>query len=181
MTTKSANLLGALSLALTDKFSAAMEEELGIGGIAGSALVLIDAETDITIESLAKVLHTAQSSLTRAVQQLVNLGHVKKLPGKDRRTLILKITAKGEKKLSRMLERRAVILDAALSVLPREAQAGFSASLEVILSELLQSPEDRFKVCRLCDEDSCGEQSECPVERGATALARAQVFSGEQL
>src|SRR5262245_51575564 len=147
-----------------------MEEELGIAGVAASVLVLIDAERDITIERLAKLLSVAQSSLTRAIQQLDALGLVEKAPGKDRRTLILRLTRDGKRKLARMLRLRAAILEAAIGVLPAGHQRAFAEGLGAALSGILQTPDDRFRICRLCDESSCGGYKDCPVEQGAARL-----------
>lgn len=173
MTIKTANLLGALSLALSDRFEAAMSDELGIGGVAVSALVLIDAEPGLTIEALAEIACVAQSSMTRAVAHLHAAGLVTKTAGQDRRTLVLALTDAGQARLSRMLDRRAAVLEQVLGAVPLEERAAVERGLSAMLEALPKVASDRFRICRLCDEQSCGPHDECPVERGAGRLSTA--------
>lgn len=174
MTIKVANLLGALSLALADRFEDEMADEAGIGGAAVAALVLIDAEPGLTIEALAGITGVAQSSMTRAIAQLHASGFVTKTPGTDRRTLVLALTEAGRGRLSRMLDRRAAVLESALSAVAPEDRAAVERGLSAMLQALPRAPGDRFRICRLCDEGSCGPHAECPVERGATKLIKGR-------
>lgn len=167
MTQKTANLLGALSLAIAGRIDQAIEEELGIGGIASSALVVIEAEDGMTVERLAKLLKMSQSSMVRAVQQLTSLGLITKRAAQDKRVLTLHITKAGHSKLKTLLRRRAKILDGMIGVLGPKASIAFNEALEQLLEALVSKPDDKFSICRLCDEDSCGAYEDCPVERGA--------------
>lgn len=173
MTLKAANLLGAVSLALADRFQAEMSAEIGIGGAAVAAMVLIDAEPGLTIEALAVVAGVAQSSMTRAVAQLHSAGFVTKSPGQDRRTISLQLTEEGRARLSRMLDRRARVLEAAVAAVAPADRASFERALGDILQSMPQAESDRFRICRLCDEASCGPHHACPVEQGAARLGKA--------
>jgi DNA-binding MarR family transcriptional regulator len=169
VTAKAANLLGALSLTLADKINRAVENELGIGGIAGPALIVIEAEPGITVEKLAKYLNLAQSSMVRAVQQLEGLGFVSKRTGEDRRVQMLHATRSGQTKARRILEARAKVLHAALDGLPAKETEALSRTVDRLIERQIAKPGDKFAICRLCDENACGEGDDCPAERSASA------------
>lgn len=166
MTTKPANVLGALALALTDRMLAKVEDELGFGGIAAGVLVQIDGGQCITVEALARELRVAQPSITRTVQLLHTKRLIQKCPGSDRRSFKLRLTPRGRTKVKRVLEQRADVLEAALERLPQSRRASFAQALEIILENLNQAKQSPHRVCRLCDFDSCGDAEEdCPVAR----------------
>ncbi len=171
MTKSSANRLGALALVLSDRLTGAIEEELGIGGMAPAALMTIKVEESITIERLAKILHLGQSSMVRAVQALEARGLVKKLPGQDRRTLLLRLTPSGRKMVSVLLARRAAIVERAFDAVPTKSRSALAAGLDAMLEAMVEKAEDKYPICRLCDEDACGGFEDCPVERGSLRIA----------
>lgn len=171
MTKSSANRLGALALVLTDRLTGAIERELGIGGMAPAALMTIKVEESITIEKLAKILRLGQSSMVRAVQALEARGLVKKLPGKDRRTLLLKLTPAGRKMVSTLLTRRAAIVERAFDAVPKKNRVAFAEGLDAMLEAMVEKADDKYPTCRLCDEDVCGDFEDCPVERSSLRIS----------
>ena len=170
MTSRDANLLGALTTTLADRLFAAMAEEVGVSGVAASVLVLIDAEQDITIEQLARVLGVAQPSMTRAVTVLESSGFIAKEPAVDKRSRVLRLTDAGQAMLVRMLSRRAALLEEAISAVAPEDAPVLSRALAAMLEAMPKRSDDRFRICRLCDEAACGPRANCPVERGSDKL-----------
>jgi MarR family transcriptional regulator, negative regulator of the multidrug operon emrRAB len=169
MTTKCANLLGALALTLSDQLQNVMQSELELAGIPAAALVVINAERGITIEVLAKALKLSQSNMVRAVQLLEAKELIRKSQQKDRRKFSLLATTKGKRKVKAMLGRRATVLESALSKLTVTETSTLESLLAALLKGAVKVPTEKFSMCRLCDEDACGPDCECPVESGAKA------------
>ncbi|MEG6508396.1 MarR family transcriptional regulator [Methyloligella sp. 2.7D] len=168
MTTgKAANVLGALALTLSDRIQAQAEDIAGLGGMGPAILVAVDVQPGILIERLAVELGRVQSSTVRAVQQLERAGFIEKRRGDDRRTLGLYLTEPGKARMRTILRKRAEALGDALAVLSPKEQAALSGLIERMLEALVKQEDDRFPMCRLCDEEACGEDRDCPVERGA--------------
>ena len=67
MTAYSNNLLGALSLAVTDRVAAALEAKLGVGANAGPALLSIGTRQGESIDELSRVLGLTHSATVRIV------------------------------------------------------------------------------------------------------------------
>ncbi|MGH6933744.1 MAG: MarR family winged helix-turn-helix transcriptional regulator [Dongiaceae bacterium] len=149
--------------------NAAIESELGVGGVGPAALIAIDVEPGILVERLATHLRRGQSSMVRAVQVLESRGLVEKRPGRDRRTLGLYLTRKGHKTVANLLDRRSRVLDKALAALSSGELKRFEKSIGLMLEALIERADDRYPMCRLCDEAACGPADSCPVERGAAA------------
>ncbi|MFD0985501.1 MarR family winged helix-turn-helix transcriptional regulator [Methyloligella solikamskensis] len=166
-TAKTANVLGALALTLSDRIQAEAEDVAGLGGMGPAILVGVHEDPGILIERLAVELGRGQSSMVRAVQQLERSGLLEKRQGKDRRTFGLHLTRSGRARVRSILDKRAKALDAALGVLSPKEQVALSGLVERMLEGLVRVEDDRFPMCRLCDEAACGPYSECPVERGA--------------
>lgn len=173
-----ANHLGALSLTLSDWFLEAVEQELGIGGVAPAVLSLLHGEGDLGIERLARVLRVSQPGVSRVVQQLVEAGLVAKRSGKDRRFVRLSLTRRGRTRLARIYKKRGDILLSAVDRLPSRQLQLFGETLQLVLETLPQRQDEHYRMCRLCDQDNCGEAEEdCPVSRGWHARSDQSDYS----
>src|SRR5919108_2868275 len=113
---RAGNLLGALSLAVTDRTSAA------VGGAAGqseSAAVALSALhhflDDPSVDLLRQVLGLTPSGTVRLVDRLQDAGYVTRRHGRDGRSVSLRLTASGRRAAERVSTARAEVLEAALS------------------------------------------------------------------
>ena len=156
---RTANLLGALSLALADEQQAAAAAVAGHGASGPAALVLLgDLAGGATIEELRRALGLTHSGTVRLVDRLVAGGLVERRVGGDARSVSLHLTASGRRTARRVTAARETVLERALIGLEPRQRAEFERLLEVVIGELGAS---RARVCRLCDTAACGR---CPVE-----------------
>jgi DNA-binding MarR family transcriptional regulator len=171
---RTANLLGALSLALSDRMSGAIAEAAGQSDRPGSetAAEALSAlrhflETP-SIDRLRQVLGLTSSGTVRLVDRLQDAGYVERAKGEDGRTTVVRLTSAGRAAAVRVSDaREAVLVDAmaALSPEQREAFEGIAGSL---LVGLIRGPGATRWQCRLCNTGICGVQTrECPVTRAA--------------
>lgn len=165
------NLLGALALSVTDAIARSIEKVEGAYGSDTFALVLLLHAQMLRSDVLSRQLGLAQSSTVRLVDRLERGGLVRRAVGTDRRTVLVSLTARGQRAAENILTaRQAVLRDlvARLSDGERSALHGIAAKLLASLTVDVASGEHN---CRLCDEDAC-VLAECPVE------IRYQTFAG---
>ena len=163
------NLLGALALAVTDRTSAA------VGGAAGqseTAAVALSALhhflEDPSVDLLRQVLGLTPSGTVRLVDRLQDAGYVTRRPGRDGRSVSLRLTASGRRAAERVSAARAEVLRGALaSLAPAERQA-LDELVGRVLAGLIRGPGATRWMCRLCDTTACGRQDgKCPVANAA--------------
>jgi DNA-binding MarR family transcriptional regulator len=131
---RTGNLLGALSLAVTDRTSAAAGDTLGQSESAAVALsALHHFLRDPSVDLLRQVLGLTPSGTVRLVDRLQDAGYVVRRPGRDGRSVSLRLTVSGRRAAERVSAARAEVLQDALSGLePVERDA-----LEKIVSHML--------------------------------------------
>lgn len=159
---RTANLLGALALALSDAIQAAVERQAPESGGAAAALALVHHEPGMPIERVRRSLGLSHPGTVRLIDRLAGVGLLRRRPsGTDRRAVALFLTPKGKKTVDRIhAERRKVLVEALSSLLPEE-QAVLERLLERTLSHLVGGIDQAYAICRLCQEDAC---KACPVE-----------------
>jgi DNA-binding MarR family transcriptional regulator len=166
---RTGNLLGALSLAVTDRTSAA------VGGAAGqseSAAVALSALhhflDDPPVDLLRQVLGLTPSGTVRLVDRLQDAGYVTRREGRDGRSVSLRLTASGRRAAERVSRARGEVLeDALLGLAPAERQA-FDKVVSRVLVGLIRGPGATRWMCRLCDTTACGRKDgRCPVANAA--------------
>ena len=156
---RTANLLGALALALADELQAAAAAVAGHGASGPAALVLLgDLAGGGTIEELRKALGLTHSGTVRLVDRLVAGELVERRVGGDARSVSLHLSPSGRRTARRVLAARETVLERALIALEPRQRAEFERMLAAMLAEL-ESP--RARVCRLCDSGVCGR---CPAD-----------------
>ena len=167
---QTANLLGALSLALTSAQEAAAQRAAGLGTSACVALVTLGPHPGTTVGELAKVLAISHSVTVRLIDTLVGAGLVAREPGADRRFVKLRLTPLGVKRRAAIFAARASVLAAALDLVAPERRSSLGNLAATLLTGLTHSREDADHICRLCDEDACPDER-CPVECKAVSLS----------
>jgi DNA-binding MarR family transcriptional regulator len=166
---RTANLLGALSLAVTDRMSAVAG---GAAGQSDSAAVALSALhhflDDPPVDLLRQVLGLTPSGTVRLVDRLQDAGYVTRRRGRDGRSVSLRLTAAGRRAAERVSTARAEVLQDALSGLAAGERELLDELVSRVLTGLIREPGATRWMCRLCDTTACGrEDGRCPVANEA--------------
>jgi MarR family transcriptional regulator, negative regulator of the multidrug operon emrRAB len=173
---REANLLGAVSLTVTDRVRQAVEHGAGQGGSAPAALVSLATYLDGSpIDSIRTPLALTHSATVRLVDRLVDAGLVERREGPDRRSVAVELTEAGREVAGRAARARAEALEAALADLDPAERAELARLNSKVLATLTDGRASAGRICRLCDAEACGhEEGRCPVTQAADAAeARA--------
>jgi DNA-binding MarR family transcriptional regulator len=163
------NLLGALSLAVTDRTGDAVGEALGLSESAAVALsAMHHFLEEPSVGLLQRVLGLTPSGTVRLVDRLADAGYVSRGPGADGRSVSLRLTAPGRRAARRVTAARAAVLQDALAVLDDDERATLDALLGRTLAGMIRGPGAVRWMCRACDTAACGrEAGRCPVANAA--------------
>ncbi len=170
ITDRTANLLGALALGLTDAQAAAARKIAARGDSAVAAIITLGANPGLTIGQLAAILGVTHSVAVRLVEALGEEGLVARRPGADRRAVPLALTDPGAALRTRIRGARGVVLAGALAPLDPAARVALTALLERMLAGWTTDEGVADHLCRLCDEAAC-RTGTCPLD---DAVARAR-------
>lgn len=156
------NVIGAFVLALSDDFRGAMQELSGGNESACAALIVIQQESGLTIDRLSKILGLSQPGTVRLVDRLAAEHLVERKAGGDRRSVALRLTEAGKRQVkSLLIGRRHSLAEALRQLDPGEMQA-LAAIAEKVLQGLGHSQIESDRRCRLCDGDTCPDET-CPM------------------
>ena len=162
---RAANVLGALALALTDRMAAAVEESSAHSESGAAALsALQHFLRDPSIDLLRQVLGLTHSGTVRLVDRLEHDGLVRRAPGPDGRTTVVRLTGHGRRAAARVSAARAGLLAAALDVLTPADQEQLTDLAGRVLVGMKRGAGATRWTCRLCDTGACGRLAgRCPV------------------
>jgi DNA-binding MarR family transcriptional regulator len=168
---RSANLLGSVGLAVSDRIRAAGEAELGLGGSAPPAIVALSTYlADKPLEQIGDAFGITASAAVRLVDRLESEGLAQRRPGTDGRRVSVRLTAKGERRATAILERRERALNDVLGALTAEEREQLTRLHEKLLGQLPEDVAAAGRVCRYCDVHACGHyDGRCPVTLGIDA------------
>lgn len=172
-TDRTANLLGALALALTDRMTEEAEIRAEHGAAAPAALVSVGIDPGLSVGALAQTVGLTHSSTVRLVDRLARDGLMERRDGPDGRSIELHLTRQGTARRRAILKGRHQVLSEALAALPTDDQAALTPLMETLLDAITRDRQQANHICRLCDEDVCPEAT-CPVE---CAARRAETAS----
>lgn len=180
-----ANLLGAWSLAVSDRITAATAAAAGRSGQAPAALVALDQFAEgSTIEELSAVLGLTHSATVRLVDALVADGLVGRRRRRgDRRAVAVALTPSGRRAALRIIRARREAVQDVLGGLSAAQRRALTAMAERLTGDLAALRlEERAGgelptggwLCRMCDFGACGRpEGRCP----AAARARSATSS----
>jgi DNA-binding MarR family transcriptional regulator len=166
---RTGNLLGALSLAVTDRTSTAVG---GAAALSDSAAVALSALhhflDDPSVDLLRQVLGVTPSGTVRLIDRLQDAGYVTRRQGRDGRSVSLRLTASGRRAAERVSAARGAVLEDALSGLNPAEREALDKVVSRVLVGLIRGPGATRWMCRLCDTTACGRQEgRCPVANAA--------------
>ena len=173
---RTANLLGALALLLTDELASTTHEAAGRGGAAAAALAVLGQDPGLGIEALRGPLGLTHSAAVRLVDTLEADGCARRARGADGRSVSVTLTPTGEGRARAVLQQRADVLDRALAALTESERAVLAPLLERVLAGLVSDRAHADRVCRLCDYATCPE-ADCPVGLAGEAGSVAEPTS----
>jgi DNA-binding MarR family transcriptional regulator len=163
---RTANLLGALALLLTDALTDATQDAAGRSGAAAAALAVLGQEPGLGIEALRLPLGLTHSATVRLVDAMESDGRARRGRGPDARSVSVTLTEPGQARARAVLDGRAAVLDRALAPLTPAERDTLTTLLERLLGTLTADRPHAERVCRLCDYARC-PQSDCPVDQAA--------------
>lgn len=160
MLDRSANLLGALALAVTDRIEAVAHEVLNHVGETPAAVVVIGYGPGLTNDKLRRVLGLSHPGTVRLVDRLVSDGLVERRQGSTKREIALHLTPKGLEARRDLLRGRLAAIASLVEPLDEQERETFSTLVHKILSRMETSEMERYTLCRLCDDSVC---INCPL------------------
>ena len=163
---RTANMLGALALALTDRMTEEVEIRAEHGAAAPAALVSVGIDPGLSVGALAQTIGLTHSSTVRLVDRLARDGLMERRDGPDGRSIGLYLTRRGINRRRAILKGRRQVVSEALAALPTNDQAALTSLVEALLDAITKDRHQANHICRLCDEDVCPEAT-CPVECAA--------------
>src|SRR5258705_13300594 len=175
-----ANALGALSLVVADRMSAAVEAVAALGPSAPAALAALHEFLDGgSVTQLSSVLGLTHSGTVRLVDRLGAEGFIERVGAQDGRAVSVWLTRRGRRLALQIRQAREKTLTSALSALTPDELDSLAAALDTMLTTVtLARAEERSAhshdrpqpwLCRLCDFAACGRsEGNCPVNNAVT-------------
>ena len=160
MPDRTTNLLGALALAMTDRFGSQLNDTLQRSGETPAAIVVLGYAPGLSVEILRQVLGLSHPGTVRLIDRLEEDGAVERRRAVDGRAVALHLTAHGRRVRTRLMDRRLDAIEAALTGLTVEERVVFGQLLAKVLKAMPESEMDKHRICRLCAVRLC---SECPI------------------
>jgi len=160
MTKRTANLLGALALAVVDRVEVVAREVLDHGGETPAALVVIGYGAGLSNDTLRRILGLSHPGAVRLVDKLVAEGLVERGSGRDARQIALHLTKRGKQYRLQLLASRLNAIERMLGSLDHSEQQALTGLLHKVLAGMDTSEMQRFTICRMCDDRVCDD---CPL------------------
>jgi MarR family transcriptional regulator, negative regulator of the multidrug operon emrRAB len=162
-TRRTANLLGATALAVTDLTLGGATAAAGVSGSGAAALVVLSADPGISVTELGRRVGLTQSAAARMVDALEARGLVER-----RRTLgkwvAVHPTDAGRAAAADLLDARGERLATLVGSLAPADQEALAGVLERLLRALYAEVGSSERLCRLCDRPCCIDSGAiCPV------------------
>lgn len=166
---RTANLLGAAALALTDLMLDEAGQAGGVGESGASALVVLSCTPGLSVTELGRRVGLSQSAAARMVEGLETADLVERRPGIGR-AVSVHPTRRGRDAAHRLLTARSRPLTAVMQTLDEDDARALTELLEKLLDRLYDRVGNADLLCRLCDRAVCIAEATCPV--GAAERAR---------
>ena len=160
MSDRTANLLGALGLAVADRISQTAHDVLSRAGETPAALVVIGYGLAPSNDQLRRILGLSHPGSVRLVDRLVADGLVERRQGRDKRAVALHLTQAGTLAREQLLKGRLAAIQPVLEGLTLTEQEKLGSLLHKMLASLPTTDAERCTICRLCDDRVCRD---CPI------------------
>jgi DNA-binding MarR family transcriptional regulator len=168
---RTANLLGATALVVTDLMLAGATRAAGVSASGAAALTTLMDSPGLGVTELGRRVGLSQSAAARMVDALAAAGLVRRL-GPTGRSVPVRLTADGTEAATRLRTARGEPLTDLLSGLPERDRTRLAGLLETLLARLSERVGSTELVCRLCDRAACTTGAACPVGEAQRRAAR---------
>ena len=161
---RTAQLLGALALALADRTGAAVEADAGLAGSDAAALVTLrnDAEGE-PLDLLRRALALSHPGVVRLADRLQARGLVERhRTERDGRAVALRLTPAGRRAADAALAARGEAIGAALATLEPAQRRALAPMLESMLGAQTTDSTASLVICRMCDPLPPGTPTAAP-------------------
>lgn len=159
---RTANILGALTLAISDKLLTQLKEHSRQNDTSAAALNVIACAGGISNGQLCTALGITHSATVRLLDKLVESSLVEVRTGSDKRAVAIFLTSMGRDRVSEVLEGRSEILGGIVDLLNFEQRNQLNSIAETLLAQFTEGPVHSMQICRLCDGVTC-PTDRCPV------------------
>lgn len=181
-TQRTANLLGAAALALSEKVLTGVGRETGVSTSGAAALVVLSASTGLGVTEVGRRVGLSQPAAARMLDSLESAGLVERRPGAGR-SVPVALTAAGRRTVQQLLAARQAPLAEAVEALSERDREELARLLGTLLTHLYSDVRNAELICRLCDRACCVRDAVCPVgqaERDAAAPDAAASDRGDE-
>jgi MarR family transcriptional regulator, negative regulator of the multidrug operon emrRAB len=161
-TRRTANLLGAAALAVTDLVLGGATAAAGTSSSGAAALVVLHADPGLSVTELGRRIGLTQSATARMVDALEARGLVERRPTLGKWVAVHPTDA-GRAAATDLLTARGGRLTALVGTLTPADQEGLAGVLDRLLRAVYAEVGSSERVCRLCDRATCTEGDVCPV------------------
>jgi MarR family transcriptional regulator, negative regulator of the multidrug operon emrRAB len=168
---RTANLLGATSLALTDLLLGGATAAAGVSNSGAASLVVLSCSSGLSVTELGRRVGLSQPAAARMVDGLEHEGLVERRRGPGR-AVSVRLTRRGRQAARRLLGARATPLADMVGVLDESDQQALADLLEKLLTRIYLEVGSSELVCRLCDRAACTASATCPVGAAERAAQR---------
>ena len=159
---RTANLLGAAALSLTDLMVSGATVTSGVSASAAAALVVLSAVPGLPVTELGRRVGLGQSASARMTDSLEAVGYVTRSPGPGR-WVTVRLTDSGREAARGLLAARGAPLAGVLGALDEDEQAELAGLLAKLLTRVHGEIRSTEVICRLCDRAACTSGAVCPV------------------
>ena len=169
-TERTANLLGAAALALTDLALGDATRAGRLSASSAAALVSLVAHPGLSVSELGRRVRLTQPAAARMVDSLEADGLVERVQSTvNRRWTTVRPTQHGSRIAEQLLTARNAPLVDTVAKLDEGDQQALAILLEKILPQLYDDVGDGQRICRLCDRQKCTRSAPCPVGQAERA------------
>jgi MarR family transcriptional regulator, negative regulator of the multidrug operon emrRAB len=159
---RTANLLGATALAVTDLMVSGATAAAGVSASGAAALVVLASTPGLGVTELGRRVGLSQSAAARMVDSLVAADLVRR-EGRPGRSVSVRPTARGTRTAARLLAARGEPLADLVAALDDRDREALERLLPTLLAALHARVGSTELVCRLCDRTACTARATCPV------------------
>lgn len=176
---RTANLLGATALAVTDLALAGASRAAGVSASGAAALVALSAAPGLSVTELGRRVGLSQSAAARMVESLEAHGLLERRPGAGRWVSVT-LTPAGARTAGELLAARGAPLTELVTVLDGEERQVLDGLLGKLLTRLYADTGSADLLCRLCDRGVCVRGAVCPVGEAERQDEREQRAGQEE-
>lgn len=159
---RTANILGAMSLAISDRLIAELKEHSRQNDTSAAALNVIGFGEGLSNGQLGAALGITHSATVRLLDKLVEAELVEVRQGLDKRAVAIFLTGAGRDRVAEVLRSRSDTLSNIVDLLSSEQRRHLDSIAETLLGHFTQAPADAMHICRLCEVVKCPAER-CPV------------------